>query len=59
KMGDLDNSGAVDLLDLNRAADLVLGRPPAITENEMMGGDLDHDGDVDLYDFMTLWELVY
>ncbi len=59
KMGDLDNGGTVDLLDINRAADIVLGRPPAITENEMMGGDLDHDGDVDLYDFLTIWELVY
>lgn len=59
KIGDLDNSGAVDLLDINRAADIVLGREPAATENEMMSGDLDHDGDIDLFDLLTIWELVY
>jgi len=59
KIGDMDNSGTVDLLDINRAADIVLGREPAATENEMMIGDLDHDGDIDLFDLLTIWELVY
>ncbi len=59
KIGDMDNSGMVDLLDINRAADIVLGREPAATDNEMMIGDLDHDGDIDLFDLLTIWELVY
>jgi len=59
KMGDLDNGGTIDLLDISRAADIVLGRPPAISENEIMSGDLDHDGDLDLYDLLNIWEIVY
>ena len=59
KMGDLDNSSVVDLIDINRTVDIVLGRPPAATENELMSGDMDHDGDIDLYDLLTIFEIVY
>ncbi len=59
KIGDLDNSSIVDVLDLNRAADIVLGKPPARTDNELLSGDTDHDGDLDLFDVLAIFELVY
>lgn len=59
KMGDLDSDNDVDLLDINRAADIVLGKPPVMTPTEMLSGDVDHNGLFDLFDLLTIYEAVY
>lgn len=59
KTGDLDASGTVDQLDIDRAADLVLKRGAAASEYELLCGDIDHDGDVDLFDLMAIFDIVY
>ncbi len=59
KSGDLDASGTVDQLDIDRVADLVLKRGAAPSAYELLCGDLDHDGDVDLFDLMTIFDIVY
>jgi len=57
--GDVVANGAVEQVDLDRMAELVLGTGTAMTEYELLSGDMDHDGDVDLYDLLEVYDLVY
>jgi hypothetical protein len=57
-LGDLNNDGNVDLFDVLRLVDLLLGRPPAPSEYELLVGDIDQDGDIGLFDALALVDVL-
>ncbi len=57
--GDIDGSGAVTSLDIDRGVDILLKRGAAMTPPELLSGDMDADGDFDLFDLMAIFDIVY
>lgn len=55
--GDIRADGSVDLFDVLRLIDVVLGRQPAPTEYERWASDLNSDGLVDVADITALIDL--
>ena len=56
--GDLDNDGDIDLFDVLRLVDIILGRPPEPSAYEQIVGDLDEDGDLDLFDVLVAVDIL-
>ena len=56
--GDLDKDGDLDLFDVLRAVDIILGRPPPASPYESWAGDIDGDGDVDLFDVLAMIDIL-
>jgi len=57
-LGDLDEDDDVDLFDVLRAVDIVIGRAPPPTDYEQCACDLDEDGDTDLFDVLGIIDLL-
>jgi len=57
--GDINSSGAVTTLDIDRGVDILLKRGTPMTPAELLSGDMDVDGDFDLYDLMIIFDIVY
>jgi len=55
--GDIKADGLIDLFDVLRLIDIVLGRTPAATEYERWASDLNLDGMIDVADITALIDL--
>ena len=58
RKGDLEPDGDVDLFDVLRVVDILLGRPPDPSTHEQWAGDMDGDGDIDLFDALDLIDVM-
>jgi len=56
--GDMDGDGDVDVNDINRLADIMLGNGAPASEHELLTADFDNDGDIDLYDLLEVYDLL-
>ncbi|MDP6039207.1 MAG: dockerin type I repeat-containing protein, partial [Candidatus Latescibacteria bacterium] len=52
--GDINGDGRVDEADLDRGTEIVLGRLPTASENELAAADLDRDGRVTVKDLVLI-----
>lgn len=57
--GDLTGDSVVDVLDINRAVQIVMKTGSPVTPYELMSGDIDNDGDIDLFDLLAIFDIVY
>ncbi len=55
--GDIKSDGAINLFDVLRLIDIVLGRQPTPTEYERWASDLNSDGIIDVADITALIDL--
>ncbi len=55
--GDVKNDGSIDLFDVLRLIDIVLGRQPSPTEYERWAGDLNGDGVINVADIVMCIDL--
>ncbi len=51
--GDLNQDGVVDVSDVVREINIILGRPPAPTSYELWAADINDDGSVDVADVVA------
>ncbi|NOZ08944.1 MAG: hypothetical protein GXO91_08745 [FCB group bacterium] len=53
-LGDLNQDGAMDILDIVRLVGIIIGSVPNPTDYELWAGDLNGDGAQDILDIVTL-----
>ncbi len=56
--GDINQDGQINVLDVVRAVNIALGRPPAPTPYELWAADMNNDGIVNVLDIVQLVNLI-
>ncbi len=56
--GDLNNDGKINLFDILRLVDIVVGNPPAPSPDELIAGDINDDGEINIIDIIMLVDIV-
>jgi len=56
--GDLNQDGVVDVTDVVREINIILGRPPAPTPYEQWAGDMNNDGVIDVTDVVAIINVI-
>jgi hypothetical protein len=57
-LGDVVQDSVINILDLLRLRDIVLGRPPVANVYEISKGDINHDGKIDSVDISHLRDIL-
>jgi len=57
-LGDIDNDGIVDVDDLTRVIEIILGTPPESTDEERTAADVNNDGRIDVRDLIIIINII-
>ncbi len=57
-LGDLNQDNVINILDLLRLRDIIVGRPPSPTSYELSEGDLTHNGTINSQDLTLLHDIL-
>lgn len=57
-LGDVVQDSVINILDLLRLRDIVIGRPPIPTSYEIQEGDIDFDGNLDFTDLNSIRDIL-
>ena len=56
--GDINNDGSVDVLDIVRMVNIIIGNDPVPTPSELLASDLNNDDDINVLDVVILVNII-
>jgi len=56
--GDINNDGEINVVDVVRCVNIILGNPPSPTQYELWAADVNSDGDVNVIDVVAIVNII-
>ena len=57
-LGDINEDGNIDILDIVRLVNIIVGNPPEPTDYELWSGDFNLDGNLNVLDAIAMINLI-
>ena len=58
KVGDVNGDGTIDILDVVRIINIILGNPPPPAACELKAADINNDGEVNILDVIAVVNMI-
>ncbi len=58
QLGDLNQDGNIDVIDVQRLVSIILSNPPPPTEVELLQAELNYDENINILDVITLVDAI-